>query len=97
VPKFPGVVRDLSFLVDRNVPYQEIERTLDRMAPPLVEGYELRDRFSGPSIPAGLVSLTVRFRYRHPQRTLRAEEVDRVEQDIIGQLKSAWNIQLREA
>lgn len=97
VPKFPGVVRDLSFLVDRNVPYQDIERTLDRMAPPLVEGYELRDRFSGPSIPAGLVSLTVRFRYRHPQRTLRAEEVDRVEQDILGQLRSAWNIQLREA
>jgi phenylalanyl-tRNA synthetase beta chain len=97
VPKFPGVVRDLSFLVDRNVPYQEIERTLDRMAPPLVEGYELRDRFIGTSIPAGLISLTVRFRYRHPQRTLRAEEVDRVEQDIIGQLKSAWNIQLREA
>jgi phenylalanyl-tRNA synthetase beta chain len=96
VPKFPGVVRDLSFLVGRDVPYQDIQRTLDRMAPALVEGYELRDRFAGPSIPAGKVSLTIRFRYRHPQRTLRAEEVDRIEQDIVGQLKSAWDIQLRE-
>jgi phenylalanyl-tRNA synthetase beta chain len=96
VPKFPGVSRDLSFLVDRNVPYQEIQKTLDRLAPPLLEGYELRDRFSGPSIPTDRVSLTIRFRYRHPKRTLLAEEVDRVEQEIVGQLKSVWNIQLRE-
>ncbi len=96
VAKFPAVSRDLSFLVDRSVPYQEIQKTLDRLAPPLLEGYELRDRFSGPSIPAGQVSLSMRFRYRHPQRTLLAEDVDRVEQEIIGQLKSAWNIQLRE-
>jgi phenylalanyl-tRNA synthetase beta chain len=96
VAKFPGVSRDLSFLVDRSVPYREIQKTLDRLAPPLLEGYELRDRFSGPSIPASQVSLSIRFRYRHPQRTLLAEEVDRVEQEIVGQLKSAWNIQLRE-
>ena len=96
VPKFPGVSRDLSFFIDRAVSYQEIRKTLDKMAPPLVESYELRDRFSGPSIPAGKISLSIRFRYRHPQRTLLAEEVDRVEQDIISQLKSAWNIQLRE-
>ncbi len=96
VPKFPGVSRDLSFLVGRAVPYREIEKALDRLDAPLVEGYELRDRFSGPSIPADKVSLTIRFRYRHPQRTLLAEEVDRVEQEIVGQLKSALDIQLRE-
>jgi phenylalanyl-tRNA synthetase beta chain len=97
VPKYPGVSRDLSFLVDRSVPYQEIRKTLDKMAPPLLESCELRDLFSGPPIPAGKVSLTVRFRYRHPQRTLLAEEVGRVEQEIVGQLKSVWDIQLREA
>lgn len=96
VPKFPGVSRDLSFLLDRSVPYQEIQKTLDKIAPPLLESYELRDRFSGPSIPADKVSLSIRFRYRHPKRTLLAEEVDRSEQEIVGQLKSAWNIQLRE-
>jgi phenylalanyl-tRNA synthetase beta chain len=96
VAKFPVVSRDLSFLVDRNVPYQEIQKTLDKLPPPLLERYELRDRFSGPSIPAGKVSLLIRFHYRHPQKTLLAEEVDRVEQEIVNQLKSAWNIQLRE-
>jgi phenylalanyl-tRNA synthetase beta chain len=96
VPKLPGVTRDLSFLLDSGVAYGEVVRVLARLNPPLLEGFELRDRFSGPSVPAGKVSLTVRFRYRHPQRTLVADEVDRVEQEIVGHLRSALNIQLRE-
>ena len=96
VPKLPGVVRDLSFLLDRAVAYGEVARVLGKMNQPLLEGFELRDRFSGPSVPADKVSLTIRFRFRHPQRTLVAEEVDRVELEIIGHLRSALNIQLRE-
>ncbi len=96
VSKYPAVNRDLSFLMDRNIPYRHIVSILDKLAPSLLEGYELRDRFVGPSVQAGKVSLSIRFRYRNPNRTLRAEEVDRVEQDIIHHLKSALNIQLRE-
>ncbi|HSA94944.1 MAG TPA: phenylalanine--tRNA ligase subunit beta [Acidobacteriota bacterium] len=96
VPKFPGVTRDLSFLLDRAVPYGEVVRVLGRLNQPLLEGFELRDRFAGGPVPGDKVSLTLRFRYRHPQRTLVAEEVDRVEQEIVGQLRSALNIQLRE-
>jgi len=96
VAKFPGASRDLSFLVDRNVAYQDIRKGLEKLAPQLVENFELADRFAGPSIPADKVSLTIRFHYRHPRKTLLAEEVDRVEQEIVGHLKSAWNIQLRE-
>ena len=96
VPKFPGVVRDLSFFLDRTAAYGDVVRVLGRLDQPLLEAFELRDRFSGPSVPADKVSLTIRFRFRHPQRTLVAEEVDRVEQEIVGHLRSALNIQLRE-
>lgn len=96
VPKFPGVSRDLSFLVNRDVAYQEVGQALAKLSPSLLEGFELRDRYSGPTVPADKVSLTVRFRFRHPQRTLVAEEVDRVEQDIVDYLRSTLNIQLRE-
>lgn len=95
-PKLPGVSRDLSILVDRAVPYGEIARVLGRLDLPLLEGFELRDRYAGPSVPADKVSLTLRFRFRHPQRTLVAEEVDRAEQEIVGHMKSALDIQLRE-
>jgi phenylalanyl-tRNA synthetase beta chain len=96
VPKLPGVVRDLSFLVDRGIAYGELVRALGKLNQPLLEGYDLVDRFAGGSVPAGKVSLTIRFRFRHPQRTLVAEEVDRVAQEIVGHLRSALSIQLRE-
>jgi phenylalanyl-tRNA synthetase beta chain len=96
VPKLPGVVRDLSLLVDRSVTYGEVARVLGRLDQPLLEGFELVDRFSGGPVPADKVSLTVRLRFRHPQRTLVAGEVDRAEQEIVGHLASALAIQLRE-
>lgn len=97
VPRFPAVERDLSFFVAREVLYQHVKNALDKLAQPLLEGYELRDHFAGPPVPEGKVSLSVRFRFRHAKRTLTAEEVDHVEQEIIGHLRSALNIQMREA
>ena len=96
VPKLPGVVRDLSFLVDRAVPYGEVARILGRADQPLLEGYELVDRFAGPPVPPDKVSLTVRLHFRHPQRTLLTGEVDKAAQEIVGQLRAALDIQLRE-
>ncbi len=96
VPKLPGVVRDLSFLMDRAITYGEVARVLGRLDQPLLESFELVDRFSGGPVPADKVSLTIRLHFRHPQRTLVAEEVDRAEQEITGHLRSALAIQLRE-
>jgi phenylalanyl-tRNA synthetase beta chain len=96
VPKFPGVVRDLSVLVGRDEAYGTVARVLDRVDQPLLEGFALVDRFAGPPVPADKVSLTIRLHFRHPQRTLLAEEVDKAAQDLIGHLRAALDIQLRE-
>jgi len=96
VPKFPGVVRDLSFLIGRDIAYGEVARILGRIDQPLLEGFELVDRFAGAPVPAGKVSLTVRLHFRHSQRTLVAGEIDEAAQDIVGHLRNALDIQLRE-
>lgn len=96
VPRYPGVVRDLSFLVDRGLAWRDVRRVLARLQVPLLEGFELTDRFSGAPVPPDKVSLSVRFRYRSPQRTLLAEEVDKAQQEVVGQLRSALNATLRE-
>jgi phenylalanyl-tRNA synthetase beta chain len=96
IPRFPGICRDLSFVVGRDIPFQEIRKTLEKPPLAFIEGFELVDRFAGPLIPADKVSLSIRFRYRNPARTLLAKEVHRVEQEIIARLKSAFHIQMRE-
>jgi len=95
VVKFPAVVRDLSVLISRDIAYQELERMIAKLAVPFLEGFELYDLFEGPAIPKDKVSLTLRFTFRHPQRTLLAEEVDKFEQEMVNHLKSVFDIQLR--
>ena len=96
VVKFPCVVRDLSFLVGRDVSYQDIRRSIEKSSPAYLEEFDLADIYSGPSLGGDIVSLTLRFVYRHPQRTLTADEVDKLDQKIIGLLGAAFKIQMRE-
>jgi len=95
VPRFPGVSRDLSFLVDGNITYQEVYQQLQKLNVPYLEGFEIYDRFKGKSIPADKISFSVRFYFRHLSRTLQTEEIDRAMLDITSQLKSSLKIQLR--
>ncbi len=95
-PRFPAVQRDLSFLVDRTVAWGQVAAALERLNVPFLEGWKLVDRFAGPPLAEGKVSLSVRFRFRNPRKTLLAEEVDQVVQSIIVPLKAAFDIQVRE-
>ncbi len=96
VARFPSVKRDVSFLVDRTVSYQSIKEVVEKLSLPYLNDFEIYDRFSGPSIPKGKNSLSLRFVYNHPQRTLLAEEVDKLQQRIINTLGRRLNLQLRE-
>ena len=96
LPRFPGVVRDLSFLVDRNVPYQLIKQAIDKLGLPYLEKFEVIDHYAGANIPADKKSLSLRFTFRNPKATLVAQDVDRAEQKIMKSLKEAYKIQLRE-
>jgi len=96
VVKYPSVIRDVSFLIDRGVPYQSIKEILDRLKLPYLERYTLYDRYTGTGVPEGKVSLSLRFVFRHPQKTLQAGEVDALQEKIGKALRSNFEIQLRE-
>lgn len=96
VAKYPAVIRDVSLLVPRDVSYQDVCKALEKMPLPILEEARLIDLYSGESVPKDKISLSFRFIYRHLQRTLLAEEVDRAEQQVLIQLKRAFGVQLRE-
>lgn len=96
VARFPSVTRDVSFLADRNISYQDIKRVMERLSIPFLREFSLYDRFSGSSIPKDKISLSFRLVYVNPQRTLLTEEVERLQQKIIDALKAKFKFQLRE-
>ncbi len=97
VPKFPAVVRDISFIVPRSVTSQDIRRAVEKLPLPVLEEFRLVDRYAGPGVPESTVGLSFRFVYRHPQRTLQAAEVDKAEREIIHHLGRILGIRLRSS
>jgi len=96
VAKYPAITRDVSLLVPQDVAYQDICKAIEKVPLPILEEARLISQYYGESIPNDKKSLSFRFIYRHPQRTLLAEEVDRAEQQVLIQLKRAFGAQLRE-
>jgi len=96
VGKFPSVSRDISFIVDLDVLYQDIKQAVQKLSIPFLESFFLQDRFMGSPVPKGKVSLSFRFIFRHPSKTLLAEEADSYQTQIITALKTEFHSLLRE-
>ncbi len=78
LPKHPFVVRDLSIVVDDALPAEIIRGTIraagDGTIAPLV-GVRIFDRYQGKGVPDGKISLSLRFTFQAPNRTLTDAEV----------------------
>jgi phenylalanyl-tRNA synthetase beta chain len=96
VAKYPSIIRDVSLLCPRDVAYQDIRQEIEKLPVPILEDVRLIDRYVGASVPLDKTSLSFRFVFRHPQRTLLVGEVERAEQQILNLLKRAFGVQLRE-
>jgi phenylalanyl-tRNA synthetase beta chain len=96
VVKYPSVNRDVSFIGDKSVSFEEIREVVESLSLSYLEKFVLYDRFTGSSIPEGKVSLSFRFVFRRPDRTLQADEVDVLLEKIIGTLGTRFHFQLRE-
>ncbi len=96
LPKYPAVVRDLSFWIGRKAVYQDLRAAVLKAEAAALERFEVIDRYDGDQAPRDKVGLSLRFVYRNPKGTLTAEDVDKSEQKIIKALKTALSVQLRE-
>jgi phenylalanyl-tRNA synthetase beta chain len=96
VVRYPSINRDMSFIGDKSIAFEEVREVIEKLRLPHLEKFTLTDRFSGASVPEGKVSLSLRFIFRHPQRTLQTDEVDLLQKKIIDALKARYDFQLRE-
>ena len=95
LPKFPAVARDLAMLVDDNVMVSEIEDIISKQGGKLVETIKLFDVYKGKQIPDGKKSVAYSIIYRHTDKTLVDEEVNRTHEKITKALETKLNAILR--
>lgn len=95
LPRFPGIERDLSIVVDEVVTWRQVETCVLDAEPKMLEDLQFITIFRGKQIGKGKKSLSLRMRFRHPDATLRHDEVDPQVNAVVEKLKQGVAAELR--
>ena len=95
LPKYPAMARDLAIVVDEEVLYGDIKKTVLKHGEDLVENVEIFDIYRGNQIPEGKKSIAFSITYRSYERTLTDNEVNQIQQAIMTDLENNFDAKLR--
>ena len=95
IPKYPSVRRDLALLVDRNVPFYEIERIAHHTDKKYLKEVNLFDVYEGKNLPEGKKSYAVSFTLQDEEKTLNDKQIESIMSRIQKNLEEELNAALR--
>ena len=95
LPHFPPVDRDVSIVVDETTRWKEIAEVVRSTAAATLESLAYVTTFRGKQIPSGRKSVTLRLRFRAPDRTLTSDEVDAHMRTVIAALQTRLHGEIR--
>lgn len=95
LPKYPAVVRDVSFVVSRATSFEQIRNSIRAQSRDLCRAITFVDVYEGKGIASDERSITIRLEYRSDERTLLETEVDGVHNGIIEAVEKDLNIRRR--
>lgn len=93
--KYPGVVRDVSFVVDRKMQFEAIRSAILSQGSDLCRNISFVDVYEGKGLGDDERSITVRLEYRSDERTLIEDDVEAVHKKILAQLETELGIKPR--
>ncbi len=95
--RYPQTKRDLAVVVDERIPYAQVEEIIKEAGGDCLERVLFFDLYQGEQIPAQKKSLAFSLTFRHPERTLREEEVDELVRAIERKLEGEVGGSLRKS
>jgi phenylalanyl-tRNA synthetase beta chain len=95
VAQFPASERDLNFVLDDAISWEELSEVVREAAGPLLETLSFAGQYRGPQIPANKKSYVLALHYRSPERTLTTQEIDAAQQAVIRACEAKLGATLR--
>ncbi len=89
IPRQPFAERDLAVVVPLALPYAEMRARLAAVAGPYLASLEPFDVYEGAQVGEGHRSVALRFRFRHPERSLADAEVDERMKEVMEAAQAA--------
>ncbi|MFH1181112.1 MAG: hypothetical protein V1705_01730 [bacterium] len=96
VSKYPEISRDISFVIDKNINLNNYYEIVRDFAENLIEEVRLIDSYEDEKkFGKDKKSYTFRIVYRSPERTLKNDEVNKIQEEIRNKTKQDLNAVLR--
>lgn len=94
ISKFPGITKDVAFIVDNSITNNELLTAIEKSGGKLLESVSLFDMY--PNVSEGKKSMAYKMVFSDPTRTLSDEEVTTIFNNIINAITSKYNAELRD-
>jgi phenylalanyl-tRNA synthetase beta chain len=95
LPKYPSAERDMSIVVNRDLTYRAIYQGIVGLGITELVAIDLIDVYEGEKIPAGKVSLTLRFTFQDRERTLTVDRVQAFIDTVLSFMMNTYSAELR--
>ena len=95
VSREPGVRRDLAVLVDEGQAAGELREEIRKVAGPELASVQIFDRYTGPGVPDGRVSLAFRMVFQRSDRSLTDAEVSTITDRVVKALSERFGAEPR--
>jgi len=95
LPKYPGIARDISFILKDDISIKEVLDALKEKGKPQLEDIKIVDYYKGKQIPPGYRGLTISCLYRSKERTLTEAEINPLHTLVCGILTERFGATIR--
>jgi phenylalanyl-tRNA synthetase beta chain len=93
--QYPSVDRDIALVVDQTVQDEQLREHIFSVSP-LIESVRLFDVYQGEHIEKGKKSVAYHITYRNKEKTLTAEEVDVLQEEVLKRLDKKVGAEIRQ-
>ena len=95
ISKFPGIKKDIAFIVDKKIESKEIEKAIKNGGGSLLTNIEVFDVYTGENVEKDKKSVAYSLNFEDPKKTLTDEEVNNAIEKIIDIVTKKCNAELR--
>jgi len=96
IPKYPSIIKDLAFVVDKNIPAGDIIALIKKSGGKLLTNISIFDLYTGENVGEDKKSIAFKLEFMEPSRTLTDEEVMEVFNSVIEKVTKTLNAELRD-
>jgi phenylalanyl-tRNA synthetase beta chain len=96
LPKYPSVQRDLAMIVSKELTWEKVEQSVQKVKLSKLQGIKLFDIFESEKVGAGKKSMAVNFTFLDEEKTLTDIEIDGWMNTIMTTLEKDLQAEIRK-